>query len=192
MPTAFPFVLALALSLGAIGSLSGAQGPPASALIYRNDCPHEPPCADSVWVAHARLPAYARLNDTSRRAFGITSGQRLRFHRAFIVVDQPGRLIVMTSRDRYRAGDTVHVLGYEGEGDYRVWHRDTVMALDATSLEADADARSDGEPWLPRFTWWAEVSVGEGRRGWLALRNVAAGGIGFNEHLDMRPDRQRR
>ena len=191
MPTVFRFFLAIALGLG-VGTLSGAQGPPASALVYRNDCPYEGPCADSVWVAQEQLPAYARLNDTSRRAFVITAGQRLRFHRAFIVVDQPGRLIVTTSQDRYRAGDTVHVLGYEGEGHYRVWHRDSVMVLDPTSLEADADARRDEEPWLPRFTWWVEVSVGEGRRGWLALRNVAAGGIGFDEHLDMRPDRPRR
>jgi hypothetical protein len=182
--------LLLALAVTVSGGPSGAQRPPASALVYRNDCPHEPPCEDSVWLAYERLPAYPRLNDRSRRAFTIEAGQRLRFHGAFVVVDRPGRVIVKRSQSRYHAGDTVYVLGYEGEGEYRVWHRDTVLMLDPAAFAADTSIARLLEP--PRFTWWAEVSAGAGRRGWLALRNIATDGIAFDAGLDMRPIRARR
>jgi hypothetical protein len=172
----------LVLTIAGSVTWLGAQRPPASALVYPNDCPHEPPCADSVWVAHERLPACARLNDRSRRAFIITRGQRIRFHRAFIVVDRPGRVVVSQAQSRFRDGDTLYVLGYEGEGEYRVWHRDTVMALDPSALAGDVRRLA-----RPRFTWWVEVSAGTGRRGWLALRNTADEGISFDEQLEFRP-----
>jgi hypothetical protein len=182
--------LLLALALAVNGQPFGIQRPRASALVYRNDCPHEPPCADSVWVAHERLPAYTQLNDRSRRAFVVEVGQRLRFHRAFVVVDRPARVVVQRSQSRFHTGDTVYVLGYEGEGEYRVWHRDTIMVLDPTTLVAETSTRRRLEP--PRFTWWAEVSAGAGRRGWLALRNTATDGIAFKERLDMlRPSTRR-
>ena len=190
MTTALRSILPLAFALGVTGGPAGIQRPPASALVYPNDCPHEPPCADSVWVAHERLPAYSRLNDRSRRAFVVEAGQRLRFHRAFVVVDRPGRVVVKRSELRFHAGDTVYILGYEGEGEYRVWHRDTVMVLDPTALVADTSSARRLEP--PRFTWWAEVSAAADRRGWLALRNTVTEGIAFDERLEMRPFHARR
>jgi hypothetical protein len=185
MTTTLRLILLLVPILGLNVNPSGIQRPPPAAMLYPNDCPHEPPCADSVWIAHQRLAAYTRLNDRSRRAFVVTVGQRLRFHRAFVVVDRPGLVVVTRSQSRYRAGDTVWVLGYEGEGDYRVWHRDTLLVIDPAALVGDSSRAKRLE--RPRFTWWAEVSTGAGRRGWLALRNTAEEGLAFDENLDMRP-----
>lgn len=175
--------LLIALTAAAIGGPVGAQRPPQRALLYANDCPHEPPCPDTVWVAFERLPVYARLNDRSRRAFVVAPGERLRFHRAFVAVDRPGRLLVTRSGSHFTAGDTVYVLGYEGEGEYRLWHRGAV--LESGALNPDSPGVQPLES--SRFTWWAEVSAGPGRRGWLAMRNTATEGFSFAERVDTRP-----
>jgi hypothetical protein len=77
----------------------------------------------------------------------------------------------------------VYVLGYEGEGDYRLWFRGRVVEFE--TLSADG---ADAAPLEPsHFTWWAEVSGRAGRRGWLAFRNTVTEGISFAERVDMRP-----
>lgn len=186
--TLYRSLVPLGLALAAIGSFRAAQRPPGSALVYRNDCPHEPPCAESLWVAGQRLTTYARLNDRSRRAFTIANGQRIGFDSGVIVVDRPGRIVATKADGRYRAGDTVYVLGYEGEGAYRAWHRDSVV-----TLMLPFDPPSLGKVLTrTRFTWWAQVSDSAGRRGWLALRNVTDDGIYFDEQVEMTPSRRRR
>jgi hypothetical protein len=179
-------VLPLALTLVAPGAFHNAQRPPTSTLVYRNDCPHEPPCAESLWVADQRLVTYARLNDRSRRSFTIAKGQRFAFDSGVIVVDRPGRFAITKAEGRYRVGDTVYVLGYEGEGLYRAWHRDTVTTL---FNENPAIGKAVSKP---RFTWWAQVRDSAGRHAWLALRNVTDDGIFFAEEIDMMPSRNRR
>ena len=178
----------LALILAGVGAYRTAQQPPKSALIYRNDCPHEPPCAESLWVAGQRLTTYARLNDKSGRSFAITRGQRIGFDSGVIVVERPGRILITKTDGRYRAGDTVYVLGYEGEGEYRGWHQDSALTL---SFPFD-DSTYGRVLERTRFTWWAQVSDNTGRRAWLALENVTDDGIAFDEAIEMRPASHRR
>jgi hypothetical protein len=90
---------------------------------------------------------------------------------------------VTRTGSRFADGDTVYVLGYEGEGEYRLWHHGAV--LESGALRVDGLGVQLVEP--SRFTWWAEVSAGPGRRGWLAFRNTVTEGISFAERIDMRP-----
>lgn len=180
-----PFAL-LVTALGTF--ITTQQRPPKPALVYRNDCPHEPPCAESLWVAGERLTTYARLNDRSRRSFSIAKDQRIEFDSGVIVVDTPGRLVIAKPEGRYQVGDTVYLLGYEGEGTYRAWHRDSVLSL-SFPFDHGSSARVLERP---RFTWWAAVRDKGGRRAWLPLKNVEIDGIAFEEIIEMTPSRNRR
>lgn len=187
-PMALRPVLPFALALAAVGAFVATTRPPASALVYRNDCPHEPPCAESVWVANQRLTTYGRLDDRSRRSFTIAKGQRIRFDSGVIVVDRPGRIVAKKADGRYGVGDTIYVLGYEGEGEYRGWHRDSALSLD---FPFDDTVRFEVIE-QTRFTWWAAIRDKSSRRGWLALKNVEEDGISFDEAIEMQPVRNRR
>ncbi len=55
-----------------------------------------------------------------------------------------------------KAGDTIYILHYEGEGYYKVWHDGKVVDVENFSDKAKQ----------PKATWWVKLKTRSGAIGW--------------------------
>jgi hypothetical protein len=135
-------------------------------------------CYPGTWGACERLAVREAPGLTGDPAGWIEAGDRFRVDGANTLVLRPGLVRVSErteqrrlggSREVYRAGDTILVLDYRGEGSFTTWH-DGGLAL--TEMFWPSPRAS-----LPEYTGeliqepeqerWLRVETGEGLRGWL-------------------------
>jgi hypothetical protein len=111
-------------------------------------------------------------------AFTLRRGQQVRGVKGHYQIERPGLQLVRRAGGRLRPGDTVFVLGYQGEGEYDLWYRG--KRPDDTDWRGGAELR---EVQAPKMTWWLEVRDAHGRRGFVPFRNTADAGFSADTPL---------
>ena len=167
-----------------LAALAGTQIPePSTPYIVKHACPFEC-CQLGTWVAESSLPAYPAEGDTSDIGFVVAPGETIEALDADVRMEQFGQVLVKAPWAGYSAGDTVLVLGYEGEGSFSIWHAGTLRHVEMfwwipPELTAPEDRPDLSDPALrpraemivpPVMDWWVRVRR-QGVEGYLRLRN---------------------
>jgi len=133
---------------------TGAQKPP-SVYIDKGACPFEC-CTYREWVARTDVTL---LNSPSGKKFvgRIKKGERV-LALTGEVHSVPLRVIAQQDYPNagVKAGDTIYILHYEGEGYYKVWHDGKLVDVENFSDEAKQ----------PKATWWVKLKTSSGAIGW--------------------------
>jgi hypothetical protein len=153
------FLLAF-LALGSNTARSGEELKPPNIFVDKGACPFEC-CTYREWVARTDLT----LLDTpdGKKVVGqIKKGEK--------VLAMTGEihsvpLQIVSPRDypdaRVKAGDTIYLLHYVGEGFWKVWHDGKLVEID--------DLPQKGLK--PKITWWVELKTTAGIVGWAIERH---------------------
>lgn len=166
---------------------SQATSPPASATpapapdrwVALKACPFEC-CRYGTWQLRTAALLRREPSPTSDSLAAFSAGARIVTDSGIVIVDPVG-LAVITGTPRrpmdtaalpVRAGDTLQLLDYLGEGVQRVRARDSVFTVD---FMIDSTG-SSGVKLLraPRRSWWAHVR--EPQAGWILMDSVRVRG----------------
>lgn len=168
----------------AVAEDTGASGP-GKVYVDENRCPFEC-CTYREWGARKPLIAYAAERDTSNVAFTLAAGERFTAVTGNVHVDPVGVAVVRQpvswfaeggGSGNFAPGDTLYILGYVGEGSFRVWHRGRIGEVsafwlaqpDLNSAEAAAEGVLIREP---GSDWWVRIRNSAGRTGWLRMADA--------------------
>ncbi len=99
--------------------VSAARRP--AVLTDRGACPFEC-CVYRDWYARRRVKLYSAPKSDSRQIATIAPGTRVQAVTGFVRTSA-GRFTVKRDHGVYRAGDTIWVYTYHGEGYFTVWYR---------------------------------------------------------------------
>ena len=132
---------------------TGEKKPP-NVYIDKGACPFEC-CTYREWVART----YVTLLDSpnGKKVVGqINKGERV-LALTGEVHSVPVRVIAQQDypEAKIKAGDTVYILHYEGEGFWKAWHDGTVVDVEDLS---DAGKQ--------KITWWVKLKTRSGAIGW--------------------------
>jgi hypothetical protein len=128
---------------------------PPNVYIDKGACPFEC-CTYREWVAHTDVTLLDSPN--GKKVVG-------RIKRGEKVLALTGEvhsvpLRVIAQQDYHdagvKAGDTIYILHYEGEGYFKVWHDGNVVDFEGFS----------GEAAQPKSTWWVQLKTHSGAIGW--------------------------
>ena len=134
---------------------TGGRKPP-NVYIDKGACPFEC-CTYREWVAHTDVMLLDSPN--GKRVVGrIKKGERV-LALTGEVHSVPLRVIVKYDYPEagIKAGDTIYVLHYAGEGYYKVWH-------DGKRKAVDLEDHPDGSK--QKVTWWVKLKTSSGTIGW--------------------------
>lgn len=153
---------------------------PVAPHVVPNACPFEC-CRYGAW--RFRSPAALRTRPARGAVLAgrVPAGTRVTADSGHVVVETIGVVVIAGPHAEpgpvegwgrvYVPGDTLLVLDYLGEGDYRVWHQGRVREAAAFwDAGATRGARLVREP---RSRWWAHVTRragGRTLRGWVEMR----------------------
>ena len=133
---------------------TGEQKPP-NVYVDKGACPFEC-CTYREWVARTDVTLLDSPNGKS--VVGrIKKGERV-LALTGEVHSVPLRIIAQQDYHDagVKAGDTIYILHYEGEGYYKVWHGGNVVDVEGFS----------GEAAQPKSTWWVQLKTRSGAIGW--------------------------
>lgn len=157
-----------------------SNGSPPSPWIERDGCPFEC-CVYGQWETVTEVTVFAEEGDTSAVAFVIPAGQRFTAETGNVHVLRPGVAVatdtITLAADpagpalRLEPGDTVHVLGHQGEGVFEMWRDGTVYTGEAFWAMMPLSGRPAAGRLVsdPATEWWVRVSESGGRRGWIEM-----------------------
>jgi|SRR6267142_807125 len=132
---------------------TGAQKPP-NVYIDKGACPFEC-CTYREWVARTDVTLLDSPN--GKRVVGrAKKGERV-LALTGEVHSVPLRVIAQHDYPDVgvKAGDTIYILHYEGEGYYKVWHHGNVV-----------DVENFDEAAKQKITWWVKLKTRSGSIGW--------------------------
>jgi hypothetical protein len=133
---------------------TGEQKPP-NVYIDKGACPFEC-CTYREWIARTDVTLLDSPN--GKKVVGrIKKGERV-LALTGEVHSVPLRVIAQhdDSDAGVKAGDTIYILHYEGEGYYKVWHDGKVVDVETFSDKAAQ----------PKATWWVKLKTRSGAIGW--------------------------
>ena len=158
-------------------------------------CPFEC-CTYGAWRFVTGAAVRAAPRESSPVVARIAAGERVRADSGHVRLDTLGLVLVRRdvrepdTGEGYRAGDTLLVLDYLGEGFSHVWvrgERRQLSLLDAVPLHgamASPDTAAMAELRSPAATWWVHVTLParppagkaagtrpRARRGWVRMTN---------------------
>ncbi len=146
--------------------------------IQHDICPFEC-CQYGEWIAGTKLEAYKKEGEISSVAFIIKPGEHFYAIRGNVHIIKPGVAVVKKSFGMFTVGDIIYILSYEGEGVYDLWYKGKELDLDNQDLLwENSDWKSS-----PEMVWWVLVKNGQGKEGWLMLRNRGDGGFQIDEKI---------
>lgn len=169
---------------------SRAQTPPSVPFVNHGLCPFEC-CTYREWSADSSIRVFTQVRDTSAVAFVIPAGRRFQALTGDVYVTTLGRVLARRplppprpydlpdSVPMWNPGDTLYLVGYIGEGAYRVWWRGHVIELDSGYWREgypNPDPNADAVLVTPMVSdWWVRVAFGD-RRGWIRMDEAKVGG----------------
>ena len=163
----------LALGAGWVGAAAAGERPP-KALIDQGACPFEC-CHYGRWTAKRRIPAFAAAREGAAHVAWIARGTQVEALDGFVrTAGQPFR--VRRMHGDYRAGDTLMVYTYLGEGSFRIWHaghwRDEDLGFSPYGGSGGTRCADDSRCWgalsAPlRSAWWVRVRLPDARVLWV-------------------------
>ncbi len=160
--------LSLALTLF-VGSISVAQEEkPKIPYIELGACPFEC-CQYGTWTAESPLIVYKEEVSGSAIAFKVNPGESFTAINGNVHITKPGYVVVNKSHDGFAKGNKVYLLTYLGEGAYDLWYKG--KKLDLNILNLDEFWANVTEKDSPLYTWAVLIKRGDGKQGWLRLKN---------------------
>jgi hypothetical protein len=150
------FLLLGALLASIVAAQTAGDQRPPNVYIDKGACPFEC-CTFRQWVAHTDATLLDSPN--GKKVVGrIKKGEKVL---ALTGEVHSVPLRVIAKHDYLdagvKAGDTIYVLYYDGEGYCRVWHNGNVVDV------ADFDEERGAEP---KSTWWVKLKTRSGAIGW--------------------------
>lgn len=154
-----------------LANLPPAMPRPRAPVVLAGSCPGEC-CVYGDWLTSDITQVYARSHDTTEVAHTLTPRKPVTARAGFIRLDSLGSAVLTTDGVMYGpgggqlpipAGDTVLLLGYQGEGFYHAWYDGAVGELDVeTQASVLHDIAAD---------WWVEITSASGD-GWLWMERT--------------------
>jgi hypothetical protein len=171
----------LMVLLGAkISTSEPAQRKPApspvrpAVYVEQGACPFEC-CTYREWWASTPTPVYASPSSSAAQIRMLKKGEHVKGVTGFVRT-QAGEFVVTRNHGRYRAGDTIWVYSYRGEGFFLVWFKGKMYGEDlgfspyggssGTRCQSDA-ANCWGHLKAEHSSeWWIKLRLRDGRIGW--------------------------
>ncbi len=155
--------------------------------IERGGCPFEC-CVYGQWETVTDVSVFAAEGDTSTVAFVLPAGRRFTAETGNVHVVQPGLAIVSDTitlasgapggaATRLEPGDTVRVLGHQGEGVYEFWRDGTTFSGEAfwTMMPLSGRPAAGRIVSEPITEWWVRVADADGGSGWIEMGRAGQG-----------------
>jgi hypothetical protein len=176
-------VLVIALTLSATSVSAGQRrrsGGPLVPYVDAGACPFEG-CAYGEWTPTDTVKVRRERDRRSPVAFELAPGEKVTAVTGAVIVLRPGRVEFtagtrLSSQDgvlRIRAGDTLYLLAYIGEGFTNAWlHGRLYRGVDGATSFFDVrcteePGRCSGRVVEPPLTeWWVQLRASDGRTGW--------------------------
>lgn len=164
---------------------TAAQGEALVSEVRPGACPFEC-CTYGTWTPEQPVVIYAAEGDTTVAADTIPAGEAFTARTGNVHLDGIPTVVLTDTLSGYdsfgtgavvtlQAGDTVQVLDYVGEGAWNV--RAGGRVLQVTRFWHTPDRPADpgfpdiaAAPAEPVSSWWVSVERGDGRTGWLLVR----------------------
>jgi hypothetical protein len=163
-----PISVTLILAFGT--TVLAQEEKPKIPYIDEGACPFEC-CQYGTWTAESPLIAYQMEVDGPAIAFRIKPGESFTAINGNVHITKPGYVVVSKSYDGFIKGDKVYLLTYLGEGAYDLWYKG--KKLDLNVLNLDKFWANVTEKASPLYTWSVLIRRGDGKQGWLRLKNSA-------------------
>jgi hypothetical protein len=161
-------LISLTLTLAFGSSVIAQEEKPKIPYIDEGACPFEC-CQYGTWTAESPLVAYQKEENDSAIAFKIKPGESFTAINGNVHITKPGYVVVNRSFDGFTKDDKVYLLTYLGEGAYDLWYKG--KKLDLNVLNADDFWANVTEKDSPLYTWAVLITRGDGKQGWLRLKN---------------------
>lgn len=145
-----------------------AQGPK---LPYKDvgACPFEC-CTYRGWVANKDTIIYKEKRDGSPVAFRVKKRERVTGVTGVVITTKAGIVKVLRNTTineegtfHVRAGDTIYLLTYKGEGFYTIWYKGRYSV---GAFYDDSNLRTVSDP---DSVWWVKIRNRRGQVGWTRL-----------------------
>jgi hypothetical protein len=159
MSTRITFLSGFLLLGMLVSSVIAAQTPvekkPPNVYIDKGACPFEC-CTYREWVARTGVTLLDSPN--GKKVVGqIKKGEKV----LALTGEVHSVPLRVTAKDDYpdagvKAGETIYILHYEGEGYWTAWHDGRVISIENFSEEAKQ----------PKATWWVKLKTRTGTIGW--------------------------
>jgi hypothetical protein len=149
------FLLLAVLVASVVAAQTAGEQKPPNVYIDKGACPFEC-CTYREWIARTDVTLLDSPN--GKKVVGrIKKGERV-LALTGEVHSVPLRVIAQhdDSDAGVKAGDTIYILHYEGEGYYKVWHGGKVVDVENFSDKAAQ----------PKVTWWVKLKAPSGAIGW--------------------------
>jgi hypothetical protein len=133
-------------------------------------CPFEC-CTYRRWIAKKDTEFRLNRDASSPALFNVKTGEWISALTGVVITTKPGKAKVVRpiTIDGVQAkkGDTVYILTYQGEGQYKIWYRGKIGA--EWVLSSDDIMKLGGSlefMQVPESTWWVQVKNNKGQVGW--------------------------
>ncbi len=166
--------------------LAGTDAP-AVPYIERGGCPFEC-CVYGQWETVTDVLVFAAEGDTSTVAFILPAGRRFTAATGNVHIIRPGLAVVSDTitlasgspggdATRLEPGDTVHVLGHQGEGVYEFWRDGATFSGEAfwTMMPLSGRPAAGHIVSEPITEWWVRVVDTDGGSGWVEMGRAGQG-----------------
>jgi hypothetical protein len=132
----------------------------------RGACPFEC-CVYRTWVANKPTVVRSKRNVSDSTAFTVKRGERITALTGVVITTQYGTLKVLSPAEvdgvRVKAGETLYLLTYQGEGFYKAWYKGRLLSAGDTGDGKFKITRQ------PKSIWWVKVRNKNGKVGWTNL-----------------------
>lgn len=140
--------------------------------VERPACPFEC-CTYREWSARRPTPVYASPARAGKRIRTLAKGEHVEATTGFVRT-HAGRFLVTSDKGPYRAGETIWVYTYHGEGTFLVWYKGKMYDEDLGFSPYGGSSGTRGEAggtWGHLTTehkseWWIQLRLHDGRTGW--------------------------
>ena len=158
--------LTLTLFLGTSGFAQDEK--PKIPYVESGACPFEC-CQYGTWTAESPLVVYKKEVNDSAIVFRIKPRESFTAINGNVHITKPGYVVLNKSYDGFTKGDKVYLLTYRGEGAYDLWYKGKMLDLNVLNL--DEFWANVTEKDSPLYTWAVLIRRGDGKQGWLRLKN---------------------
>lgn len=158
--------LTLTLFLGTTGIAQEEK--PKIPYVEFGACPFEC-CQYGTWTSESPLVVYEKEVNDMAIAFRIKPGENFTAITGNVHISKPGYVVLNKSFDGFIKGDKVYLLTYLGEGAYDLWYKG--KKLDFNVLNLDEFWPNVTLKASPLYTWAILIRRGDGKQGWLRLKN---------------------
>ena len=130
-------------------------------------CPFEC-CTYRTWSANKATAIRSKRDGSGTVAFNVKKGEKVKALTGVVITTQYGVVKVLRAATvdgvRVKAGETLYMLTYQGEGVYTTWYKGRLLS--AGELENNQSFKVISHP---KAVWWIQIRNKRGKTGWTNL-----------------------